>query len=186
MPVLTAVLMTVSRAGSGSGPAGSVGSVGSAGSVWESAPSRPAVAVLHRHGVGAPRPTRVRRARERPVRPRSLVVALPPTPPVAACRRVFVRRRITAPVLATFVVAGIVVGLSMLGSAGEPAVPDRTAVVQVAPGETLWELAERVAPQSPTEQVVERIRELNDMRGITIHPGQPLIVPDGGIRAAQP
>jgi LysM repeat protein len=58
-------------------------------------------------------------------------------------------------------------------------------VVQVAPGETLWELAERVAPDSPTQQVVERIRELNGMRGITVHPGQPLIVPDGGAPATR-
>jgi len=26
---------------------------------------------------------------------------------------------------------------------------------------------------------VDRIRELNGIQGITVHPGQPLIVPDG-------
>jgi len=72
------------------------------------------------------------------------------------------------------------IGLSLLASAAsEPAVPDRTVVVEVAPNETLWELAERVAPRSPTPQVVDRIRELNGINGITVHPGQPLIVPDG-------
>jgi len=103
-----------------------------------------------------------------------------PAPPVAACRRVFLRRRVAASLLGMLAVAGIVIGLSLLASAAsEPAVPDRTIVVEVAPGETLWELAERVAPDSPTQQVVDRIRELNGIQGITVHPGQPLIVPDG-------
>lgn len=149
---------------------------------WETAPGRTGADVLHRHGTGAPRPAPARRRDERPVRPRRLAAFPPPAPPVVACRRVFVRRRIAALVLGALVVAGIVVGLALLGaSAGDSAVPDRTVVVQVAPGETLWELAERAAPNSPTEQVVDRIRQLNGMRGVTVHPGQPLIVPDGGV-----
>jgi LysM domain len=155
---------------------------------WETSPGRPGADVLHGHGTGALRPAPARRRDEQPVRPRRLAASRHPTPPVVACRRVFLRRRIVALavlVLGTLVVAGIVVGLALLGSsAAESEVPDRTIVVQVAPGETLWELAERVAPASPTGQVVERIRELNGMRGITIHPGQPLIVPDGGVLTA--
>lgn len=158
-------------------------------SAWETVPGRPGADIAHRHGVGVPRPVpagrTVRRRGGQPVRPRRLAAAPPPAPPVAACRRVYVRRRVATLVLGVLMVAGIVTGLALLGSsAAEPAVPERTVVVQVAPGETLWELAERVAPESPTPAVVERIRELNGIRGITVHPGQPLIVPDGGALVA--
>ena len=150
---------------------------------WKTVPGRPGANAPHRQGPGvlpATRPAPARRPDERVARPRRLAVAPTPAPPVAACRRVFLRRRVAALLLGTLAVAGIVVGLSLLASAAsEPSVPDRTIVVEVAPGETLWELAERVAPGSPTQQVVDRIRELNGIRGITVHPGQPLIGPDG-------
>lgn len=150
---------------------------------WKTAPGRSGVNAVHQQGVGAlpaARPAPAKRPNDRVPRPRGLAVAAVPALPVAACRRVFLRRRVAALLLGTLVVAGIVIGLSLLAAAAsEPAVPDRTIVVEVAPGETLWELAERVAPASPTQQVVDRIKELNGIQGITIHPGQPLIVPDG-------
>jgi hypothetical protein len=150
---------------------------------WKTVPSRPGANAPHRPRAGvlpATRPGPVRRSDERLARPRQPVIAPMPAPPVAACRRVFVRRRVAALLLGMLAVAGIVVGLSLLASAARgPAMPDRTIVVEVAPGETLWELAERVAPGHPTGQVVDRIRELNGIRGVTVHPGQPLIVPDG-------
>ena len=150
---------------------------------WKTAPGRSGANVPHRQGAAAlpaARPAPTRRPSEPVARPWRPVVAPMPVPPVVACRRVFLRRRVAALFLGMLAVAGIVIGLSLLSSAAsEPAVPDRTIVVEVAPGETLWELAERVAPDSPTQQVVDRIRELNDIRGITVHPGQPLIVPDG-------
>jgi hypothetical protein len=150
---------------------------------WKTAPGRSSANAKYRQGAGvlpARRPVPVKRPDERVARPLRPAVAPLPAPPVAACQRVFLRRRVAALLLGSLAVAGIVIGLSLLASAAsEPAVPDRTIVVEVAPGETLWELAERVAPESPPQQVVDRIRELNDIRGITIHPGQPLIVPDG-------
>jgi predicted Zn-dependent protease len=150
---------------------------------WTTAPGRSGANNPHRRGAGVLPATRLapaKRPDERVDRPRRLAVAPMPAPPVAACQRVFLRRRVAALLLGTLAVAGIVVGLSLLASAAsEPAVPDRTIVVEVAPGETLWELAERVAPGSPPQQVVDRIRELNGIRGVTVHPGQPLIVPDG-------
>jgi hypothetical protein len=69
-----------------------------------------------------------------------------------------------------------VVGLGMLAGAVEPSVPTETTVVRVQPGESLWELAGRVAPDSDAGAVVERIRELNGVEG-AVHPGQPLTVP---------
>ena len=44
---------------------------------------------------------------------------------------------------------------------GRP-VPDRLAVVRVEAGESLQDVAARVAPDAPARQVADRIRELND------------------------
>jgi hypothetical protein len=73
-----------------------------------------------------------------------------------------------------------VIGLAVLANMGSPAVPERTAVVRVEPGESLLELAERVAPGSDPHAVVVRIRELNGLGGSGVRPGQPLRVPSAG------
>lgn len=56
---------------------------------------------------------------------------------------------------------------------------DRLAVVQVRAGETLQQLAGRVAPDAPTGQVVQRIRELNKLDSAALDAGQTLIAPLG-------
>jgi hypothetical protein len=58
-------------------------------------------------------------------------------------------------------------------------VPDRLEVVRIAPGETLRQLAARVAPDAPSGQVAQRIRELNGIGPATPTAGQTLIVPVG-------
>lgn len=58
-------------------------------------------------------------------------------------------------------------------------VPDRLAVVRVEPGESLVDVAHRVAPRAPDRQVAERIRELNDLTSPTLAAGQTLIAPVG-------
>jgi hypothetical protein len=66
------------------------------------------------------------------------------------------------------------------GSGGTPAhLPDRLAVVRVQAGETLPQLAARVAPDAPTGPVVERIRDLNGLDSATLTAGQTLIAPVG-------
>ena len=65
-------------------------------------------------------------------------------------------------------------------SAGSAApVPDRLAVVRVAPGESLQDVAHRVAPDAPVRRVAERIRELNDLNSPALVAGQTLIAPVG-------
>jgi hypothetical protein len=65
-------------------------------------------------------------------------------------------------------------------SAGAAAhVPDRLAVVRVEPGETLQDVAARVAPDAPVRQVADRIRELNALNSPTLVAGQTLIAPIG-------
>ena len=65
-------------------------------------------------------------------------------------------------------------------SAGSTArVPDRLGVVRVEPGESLRDVAHRVAPGAPARQVAERIRELNDLNSPALVGGQTLIAPVG-------
>jgi predicted Zn-dependent protease len=56
-------------------------------------------------------------------------------------------------------------------------VPDRLAVVQVRAGETLEQVAGRVAPQAPRGDVVKRIRQLNQLDSVSVNAGQTLIAP---------
>jgi hypothetical protein len=66
------------------------------------------------------------------------------------------------------------------GSAGAAArVPDRLAVVRVEPGESLQDVAARVAPDAPVRQVAERIRDLNELKSPALVAGQTLIAPVG-------
>jgi len=52
-------------------------------------------------------------------------------------------------------------------------------VVRVEPGESIQDVAARVAPDAPAPQVVQRIRELNDLGSPTLVAGQTLIAPVG-------
>ena len=60
---------------------------------------------------------------------------------------------------------------------GDAPVPGRLAVIQVQTGETLQQVAHRVAPDAPVGQVVERIRELNQLDSAALDAGQTLIAP---------
>lgn len=62
---------------------------------------------------------------------------------------------------------------------GSAPVPDRLAVVQVHAGETLHQVAHRVAPGAPVDQVMERIRDLNQLESAALDAGQTLIAPVG-------
>lgn len=75
--------------------------------------------------------------------------------------------------------------LSQAGLGGVEAVVRPTgagevlAVVHVQDGETLSSLALRVAPGSPVDRVVDRIRDLNKLDSAGIAAGRSLIVPIG-------
>ena len=64
-------------------------------------------------------------------------------------------------------------------SAETVTVPDRLAVVHVQAGETLQQLAGRMVPGAPVAQVVERIRDLNNLDSAEIGARQTLIAPVG-------
>jgi hypothetical protein len=101
------------------------------------------------------------------------------------------RRPVTlATTLGLALVAGMItVWLGLLASLGQlvngdsagsaAPVPDRLAVVRVEPGESLQDVAHRVAPDAPARQVAERIRELNELNSPALVAGQTLIAPVG-------
>lgn len=57
--------------------------------------------------------------------------------------------------------------------------PSKLAVVQVQTGETLQTVAQRIAPDLPVGQTVQRIRELNELDSVAVDAGQTLIAPIG-------
>lgn len=82
-------------------------------------------------------------------------------------------------VIAAAVTLAVVGGLEWIRQTPGPTVPAQTVLVRVGAGETVWDVAQRVAPKSDQAAVVERIRQLNGMTASAVQPGQLLQVPDG-------
>ncbi|AFM16922.1 LysM domain-containing protein [Mycolicibacterium chubuense NBB4] len=97
------------------------------------------------------------------------------------------RRRPITPattVVLALIAAGITVWLGLVAQAGgvvgrQAEIPGRLAVVQVQTGESLQQVAQRVAPDAPVADVVQRIRELNELKSATLDAGQTLLAPVG-------
>jgi LysM repeat protein len=74
---------------------------------------------------------------------------------------------------ATVLAAAVVVGVALLTTS-----PPATLVdVTVAPGDTLWSIANAAAPDRDPRVVIEEIRQLNDVPGDTLPIGVVLRVP---------
>jgi Tfp pilus assembly protein FimV len=82
-------------------------------------------------------------------------------------------------VVAVAVTLAVIGGLGWLGQDASERIPADTAIVRVGAGETIWDVAQRVAPESDPRAVVARIRQLNRIEGSALQPGQQLRVPDG-------
>ena len=124
-------------------------------------PARPAVAPMTYRGTGvrmsrAPHP-------EQPRRPVSTAVT--------------VALALAAALITLWL--GTLAQISGDRSAAPASVPDRLAVVQVQAGESLLQLAGRVAPEVPAAQVAARIRDLNKLDSASVDAGQTLIAPVG-------
>lgn len=98
---------------------------------------------------------------------------VPAHPPVPRAGRA---GKLAAAVTVTLMV---VIGLGWLSQRADPALPQRTAVVRVGAGETIWDVAARVAPRADQRAVVDRIRKLNGLADAEVVPDQQLQVPDG-------
>ena len=83
------------------------------------------------------------------------------------------------------VIVAILFGVFSLGRSAAEAAPEPTAAqsapaVQLAtvqPGESLWTLARRIAPDNDTREVVAQIRRLNDLSSPHLQAGQQLVLP---------
>lgn len=125
------------------------------------------------------------RRRHRPVGVRPGGGPLPPRGAGVLMSRASHRRRPITPattVLLALVAAGITVWLGLVaqlgGVMGPPQqVPSELAVVQVQSGETLQQVARRVAPDAPVAQVVQQIRDFNQLDSAAVDAGQTLIAP---------
>ena len=83
-----------------------------------------------------------------------------------------------AALLSALAVGGLL-GIAQLRAGAVPS-PAPTTVVQVREGEPLAEVAARVAPGVPVRQTVDRIVQLNSLRGAEVVGGGTLIVPTSG------
>ncbi len=125
-------------------------------------PARPAVAPLCYRGTGV----RMSRA-QHPVRTAR---------PVGAA--------VTAAIAGLAALITLWLGALALFSGGGSAAatspsPERLGVVRVQAGESLRQLAVRVAPEASAVDVVQRIRELNKLDSVAVDAGQTLIAPVG-------
>ncbi|WP_068275944.1 LysM peptidoglycan-binding domain-containing protein [Aldersonia kunmingensis] len=85
-----------------------------------------------------------------------------------------------AAALATFLVMAALFGLAHLRAGTPAAAPANTTVVAVRDGETLSDIASRIAPEAGVGAVIDRIVNLNDMTDAGVRPGQLLVVPASG------
>ncbi|MGI9164391.1 MAG: LysM peptidoglycan-binding domain-containing protein [Mycobacterium sp.] len=146
----------------------------------QSAPCRTARAGSGRAGSG-------RAARPAPMRPATAPMRYAGTGIAVSRAAHQPRRQVSA--MMTIALAGLAALITVwLGSiahfssdraATAAAVPEQLAVVQVQAGETLQQLAARVAPDAPAGQTVERIRDLNKLGSVAVDAGQTLIAPVG-------
>jgi len=95
-----------------------------------------------------------------------------PAQPVRLTRR----GRLTVVLL---LLAVLVVGLSvgMVSQAAGPSRPHVQPTVTVQPGESLWQVAVRVAPGADPRLVVDELVRANHLPGATVVAGQQLVVP---------
>lgn len=80
---------------------------------------------------------------------------------------------LSVPFAAALMVVGSVQADAETSANGAPA----TSVVVVQPGESLWGIAQQVAPGSDPREVITSIRELNGLSEAPVVPGQSLVVP---------
>ena len=162
---MTAPVRVVNRPAARASEVGAVG----AGSALQAAPTRPLPAPPAPPVPGPPMVTAVPRR----------VVAAAMGRTEAAHTLASRPSRLAQLVAAATVTLAVCGGLSWIAQAPSSRVPAETAVIRVGAGETVWDVAQRVAPGSDQRAVVERIRQLNGMAGSAIQPGQQLQVPDG-------
>ena len=108
--------------------------------------------------------------------------------PPAGGLRLTRRGRITLGVLSTlFALLVVVLFSGRLTADAGTSMSDQgraTGVVVVQAGESLWQIAQAIAPQADPRETVTLIRELNGLGDAAVMPGQSIVVPVVGASGA--
>ena len=86
-------------------------------------------------------------------------------------------RVVVVSVLATLLFVAFLAGRSGADASTSTARPTPYTQTTVQPGETLWAVAKRVAPQHDPRALVDEIRELNHLSSASLQVGQQLLLP---------
>ena len=99
-----------------------------------------------------------------------------PAPSVRLTRR---GRAVLVLLLAGLLLAAISIGGGRTQAAGVVSEGERAPLqtITVQPGESLWSVAQRVAPDNDPREVVAQIRRLNDLESSSLQVGQLLVLP---------
>ncbi len=73
--------------------------------------------------------------------------------------------------------AAVISGGSALATRDEGAPAGSFETIAVAPGDTLWSIAEEIAPASDPRDVVDAVVRLNALDGVTLVAGESLAIP---------
>lgn len=106
--------------------------------------------------------------------------AVLPARPATKLRLTARGRRVVLAVAAVPLAAGIAFAALSGGSAmasGEQSSSTTFATVTVMPGDTLWSIAEEMAPGADPREVIGDITRLNLLRGGSLQIGQELAIP---------
>ena len=104
--------------------------------------------------------------------------ARPSARPAATARAsVRLTRRGRAVVFLLGLAIALVAGFMLASGSTATEHPESTTVIQVGPGETLWDIAQDVAVTGHTADMVAHIEDLNGMSGGALQAGQQLRVP---------
>ena len=99
------------------------------------------------------------------------------TPPPATLRLTRRGRVVVVLLLAALTFAAFSLGRASTSQAARADRRPPKPTTVVAPGETLWQIARRVAPAHDPRVVVEAIRDLNDLGAAPLATGQHLVLP---------
>ncbi|MEO6701283.1 MAG: LysM peptidoglycan-binding domain-containing protein [Jatrophihabitantaceae bacterium] len=100
--------------------------------------------------------------------------------PAASAPLRLTRRGVVALALLTVVLGALLLVVARASFGGAPATPASGSAaagpVTVQPGDTLWTIAQQVAPNRDPRLEVDRLRELNHLASVALSPGQTLKV----------
>ncbi len=139
--------------------------------------------------IAAPFPAaRAPRTPSRPARSRAAASTRSSRPATARGGLRLTRRgRVALGVLSTVFLLLVVLFSGRLSADAGTSMSDQgraTGVVVVQAGESLWQIAQAIAPQADPRETVTLLRELNGLGEAAVVPGQSIIVPVTGASGA--